>query len=218
MFDARTTLSLIGGQSVVIVAAALVAFFIKTPNFGFGSDISFDWLSIRNGTLFAMPLGLFAAALDLVEDRFPALQDVTKATQRSVLALLGGTWKPRIAIVTALALGLVAGVGEEMLFRGILQYELGTRIGDLQAVGLSSVIFGALHAVTPLYAGLATVASVYFGFLYLMTGNLAVPIICHAVYDIGALMFAHWTVSKLTDSERKAIAAWDGPNNSSVMW
>ena len=217
LFDARTTSALIGGQSLLIVAAVVTAFFVGTPNWGFGPGISFDVQSIRTGSLLALPLGAFAAALDLIEDRFPALQDVTTATQRSVLALLGGTWKPQIAVITALALGMAAGFGEEMLFRGILQYELGSRFGQVVAVGLSSIIFGALHAVTPLYAALATIASVYFGGVYLVTGNLAVAIACHAVYDIGALLFAHWTVSRLTDKERKALTMWEGPNRSPVM-
>ena len=217
LFDARTTFALIGGQSLLIAGAAVAAFFVGTPNWGFGPGISFDFQSIRTGSLLALPLGAFAAGLDLIEDRFPALKDVTTATQRSVLALLGGTWKPQIALITALALGMAAGFGEEMLFRGILQYELGSRFGQVIAVGLSSIIFGALHAVTPMYAALATIASIYFGGVYLMTGNLAVAIACHAVYDIWALLFAHWTVSQLTDKERKALAMWEGPKGSPIM-
>ena len=119
--------------------------------------------------------------------------------------------------MTAVALGIAAGLGEEMLFRGIFQYELAARLGNLLAVGLSSMVFGALHAVTPLYAGLATMASIYFGAMYLTTGNLAVPIVCHAVYDIGALLFAHWTVSRLTAKERDEIAAWDGPDETPAI-
>jgi membrane protease YdiL (CAAX protease family) len=210
-FDFRTTVSLVGGQSVLIALAALIAYFTATPNFGFGPGISFDVEAVKNGALLALPLGVFAALLDTVEERFPALKDVTMATQRSVLALMGGTFKPGFAVTTAIALGLAAGFGEEMLFRGILQYQLGQQTSTGLAVGLSSLIFGALHAVTPLYAALATLASVYFGALYLMTDNLAVPIACHAIYDVGALLFAHWTVTKMTDDERREIATWDGP-------
>lgn len=212
-FDGKTTIALVGGQSLLIAGSVAVAALIRTPNFGFGPGISFSLAAVSNGILLTAPLGILAAALDLIEDKFPALQDVTKATQRSVLALLGGKFKPLIAFVTSLSLGLVAGFGEELLFRGVLQYELSSRIGQGLAVGLSSIIFGALHAVTPLYAVLASLASVYFGATYLYFGNLAVPIVAHAFYDLAALLFAHWTVSRMTAEEQELLSEWKGPGD-----
>lgn len=212
-FDAATTVALVGGQSLLIVGSIAVAALIGTPNFGLGPGFQLTWSALSTGVLLTLPLGVLAAALDLVEDRFPALQDVTKATQRSVLALLGGEFKPAIALITSLALGCVAGLGEEMLFRGVIQYELSTRLGQFAAVGLSSIVFGALHAVTPLYAILAALASVYFGAIYIWSGNLAVPIMCHAFYDLVALLFAHWTVCRLNDEEQTLLSQWKGPGD-----
>lgn len=212
-FDGKTTVALVGGQSLLIVASIAVAALVGTPSFGLGPGFQLNWSAVSTGVLLTLPLGLLAGALDLVEDKFPALQDVTKATQRSVLALLGGEFKPVIALVVSLALGCVAGLGEEMLFRGVIQYELASRIGTGVAVGLSSVVFGALHAVTPLYAILATLASVYFGAIYIWSSNLAVPIITHAFYDLVALLFAHWTVSRLSEDEQDALSQWKGPGD-----
>lgn len=210
-FDGKTTAALVGGQSLLIVASIAIGYLVGTPKLGFGPGFELTWQAVGVGVLYTLPLGLFAAALDVVEDRFPALQDVTRATQRSVLALLGGKFKPGIAFITSLALGCVAGVGEEMLFRGVLQYELTSRLGQGIAIVLSSIIFGALHAVTPLYAILAGLASVYFGAIYIWSSNLAVPITAHAVYDLLALLFAHWTVSRLNDDEQKELSQWQGP-------
>lgn len=212
LFDGRTTISLIAGQSVLIIAALVAALLLKTPNVGFGPNISFSKSALVQGTQCAIPLFIFAYALDMIEDSVPALQDVTKATQRSVLALLGGTLKPLLATVASLALGIVAGFGEELLFRGVLQYELSLRFGSLVGLSVSSIVFGLLHAVTPLYAVLATLASVFFGSLYAWTGNLAIPIMTHAVYDVGALLWAHWTVTQMTPEERDEIASWKGPS------
>ena len=125
------------------------------------------------------------------------------------MALLGVTFKPFLGLLVSIALGLAAGVGEEMLFRGVLQYELAARIGQGVALGVTAVIFGFLHAITPTYALLATLASLYFGYLYQTTGNLAVPITTHALYDVGALMYAHWTVSRLTKEEQEVIINWE---------
>lgn len=220
-FDARTTVSLIGGQSLLIVFALVISKVLHIPNFGFGPLSSMSSLqeSLVMGGLWALPLGLVAALLDLVEDRFPALQDVTLATQRSVLSLLGGTFKPVLGLIVALCLGLVAGIGEELLFRGILQQAvLVERVGlpSNVAIGLASIIFGLLHAVTPLYAGLATLASIYFGVLFVNYDvNILVPMACHALYDVGAVYFAHWTVSRMSDKECAELSKWEGPRSSS---
>eukprot|EP00536_Pseudo-nitzschia_multiseries_P013413 jgi/Psemu1/211598/e_gw1.572.52.1 len=209
LFDLKTTAFLVGGQSLLIVVAAVVAKIVGTPNLGLGPGIDFGLDAIGRGILWSLPLGVLAIVLDFVEDKFVALQEVTKATQSSVLSLLGGTFKPFLGALISLALGLAAGLGEEMLFRGVLQFEIASRTtSEIVAVVLSSIIFGALHAVTPLYAILAALASVYFGWLYIATGNLAIPIATHAFYDWAALLYAHWTVANMSDSEQKSLLEW----------
>jgi len=209
LFDLKTTIALVGVQSLLIGAAAIAAKIFGTPNLGLGPGIDFGMEAIGKGILWSLPLGVLAIVLDFAEERFQALQDVTKATQSSVLSLLGGTFKPVLGLLTALALGVAAGLGEEMLFRGVLQFELASRTtSEILAVGLSSIIFGALHAVTPLYAILAALASVYFGWLYLVTGNLAIPIATHAFYDWAALFYAHWTVANMSESEQQSLLLW----------
>jgi len=215
-FDAKTTLALVAGQSALIVVAALFATILSTANYGLGSGFAITSQAVQSGAIATIPLFVLAYVLDFVEKGVPALQDVTKATQRSVLALLGRKRKPIIALGTALALGAAAGIGEEMLFRGVLQEALATRFGDSLAVISSSIIFGLLHAVTPLYAALASLASFFFGFLYLQSSNLAVPIICHGLYDVGALLWAHWTVTDLSFEEQTDIIEWAGPKEGST--
>ena len=73
------------------------------------------------------------------------------------------------------------------------------------ALAISGTVFGLLHAVTPVYALLAGAASVFFGYLFNTTDNLAIPIICHAVYDVGALFWAHWGVTALSSKEQDKI-------------
>ena len=194
-FDVQSTLSLIGAQSVLVIVAIVAANFLNVPNNGLGDGFQIDSESIKSGVLATLPLFILAFVLDFVEKKVPALQDVTKATQRSVLLVLGGVRKPSIAIGVSMALGAAAGLGEEMLFRGVLQSELSEKFGDVAALTSASIIFGALHAVTPLYAFLASLASLYFGELYLQYHNLVVPIVCHGLYDVGALFAAHIQVN-----------------------
>ncbi len=80
------------------------------------------------------------------------------------------------------AIALLAGIGEETLFRGLLLPLFG---GDSFWLGLliSSVLFGLAHSVTMTYVVLATVAGLYFGLQLHYSGNLLAPIITHALYD-----------------------------------
>merc|ERR1712071_12979 len=200
------TLTLVGAQSLLIVASVIAAVILKTPNYGLGSNFALTTSAFEMGALATLPLFGLAVFLDLFEDKFEALQEVSKSTQRSVLALLGTKRKPLLAIVTSLALGMGAGLGEEMLFRGILQSEIALRFGFPLAITSTSIVFGALHAVTPLYAFLAAVASVFFGFLFQYSDfNLAVPIIAHGLYDVGALLWAHYTVTAMSFNEQMKI-------------
>jgi len=100
-----------------------------------------------------------------------------------------GHWKLwQLALVAALA-----GIGEELLFRGLIQLGLSTFLNVWLAVLLTSLLFGLAHAVTPTYCFLAFVISLYFGFLFVQTGNLFVPIAIHALYDFFVFLFIRFT-------------------------
>jgi uncharacterized protein len=76
-------------------------------------------------------------------------------------------------------ISVLAGISEELLFRGALQ--------PLVGIVAASVIFGALHAVTFGYFLLASAMGFYLGWLFQFSGNLLVPMAVHALYDIFAL-------------------------------
>ncbi len=107
------------------------------------------------------------------------------------------------ASVLELALiSLIAGIGEELLFRGLVQDGLATwlggTVGICVGVAASSLVFGLAHALTTTYAVLATLVGVYLGILFLLTGNLLAPIAAHAVYDFLALIYLVSTTSRPT--------------------
>lgn len=105
-------------------------------------------------------------------------------------------------LVDMAVISLLAGVGEEMLFRGLLQPTLADWIiGPLHewdstgqvaawlAAVVVAVLFGLLHAVNLSYAVLAGLIGLYLGGLLILTGNLAPAIIAHASYDFLALIY-----------------------------
>jgi membrane protease YdiL (CAAX protease family) len=75
---------------------------------------------------------------------------------------------------------LVAGIGEELLFRGVLQPKLN--------LVWSNVLFGLVHSITPAYAVTAGLIGVYLGKLLDFSGNLLAPIVAHAFYDFLAFV------------------------------
>ena len=85
-------------------------------------------------------------------------------------------------------LALVAGVGEELLFRGFLQGLLRGTFGVAAALAIASVLFGLAHMVTATYAVVAALMGAYLGWLWLETDNILVPIAVHALYDFIGLM------------------------------
>lgn len=89
--------------------------------------------------------------------------------------------------IQILGLSAAAGIGEELLFRGALQPELG--------LVLASVLFGLVHiGAADMVAFGVWVAAVgaLLGWLASATGGLLAPMTAHAVYDALALAYIVW--------------------------
>lgn len=86
-------------------------------------------------------------------------------------------------------LAALAGLGEELLFRGVLQpwmHGVSPLVGFLGA----NLLFGLVHAVTPVYALLATAIGMYLSWLTYGFGepNLLPAMVAHGVYDFVAFL------------------------------
>jgi uncharacterized protein len=86
-----------------------------------------------------------------------------------------------------IAVSLLAGFGEELLFRGVVQAGLEQYLSGVAALVIASLFFGLVHAITPAYFVLATIMGLYLGLLYQLTGNLLIPCLVHALYDWAAI-------------------------------
>ncbi|MBI4944312.1 MAG: CPBP family intramembrane metalloprotease [Actinobacteria bacterium] len=89
---------------------------------------------------------------------------------------------------TAFAVGVVSGVGEEILFRGILFRRLSLVVGTYGALAGSAVLFGAAHLANPgatVWGALAIAveAGLMLGLAYVVTGRLWLPIGLHAAWN-----------------------------------
>jgi membrane protease YdiL (CAAX protease family) len=79
-----------------------------------------------------------------------------------------------------LLVAAVAGVGEELLFRGVLH--------PLAGPVWSNVLFGLAHFITPTYAILAGLLGHFLGWLLDYSENILAPIIAHGLYDFLAFL------------------------------
>jgi uncharacterized protein len=81
-------------------------------------------------------------------------------------------------------LGLLPGMSEELLFRGVMLPALGL---NLTAVIISSLLFGVLHlsgAGQWPYVVWATIVGFALGYIALITGNLVIPIVAHIITNL----------------------------------
>ena len=88
-----------------------------------------------------------------------------------------------VGILVGLGSGIVAGIGEELLFRGILLRLLEAWLGSWWALALTSALFGAWHlleGVSPVVAVLIALdGGALFGACYLVTRRLWLAIGLH---------------------------------------
>jgi membrane protease YdiL (CAAX protease family) len=120
------------------------------------------------------------------------------------------------SLTDLVGISCLAGLGEEMLFRGLIQDLVAGPLGAWGALALASVLFGLLHAISLTYAVVATLMGAYLGGLYLLTGNLLVPVIAHALYDLVVLVWLLYGPGaaeffEAAEQEAREGEAGDGP-------
>ncbi|MEY3174798.1 MAG: hypothetical protein RLZZ436_2712 [Planctomycetota bacterium] len=133
-----------------------------------------------------MLLGLLASVPMLLMLAVCLLSRSTEMTRiRQFLRDSIGVYLAQSSWLDLLLLAVLAGVCEEIFFRGFL-YSWISNWNPILAVLLSNLLFAAAHAVTPLYALLAGFLGLYLTSLISIdaTPNLLIPIIAHALYDL----------------------------------
>jgi len=93
-------------------------------------------------------------------------------------------------------LGLLPGLSEELLFRGVMLPALGL---NAMAIVLSSFLFGVLHLSGwqqwP-YVVWATIVGAMLGFSALLAGNLVVPVVAHVVTNLASGCLWKWSQAR----------------------
>jgi len=146
-------------------------------------NIYFSETAVAYGLIGTIPLFLMFLALEKIQG-----ESVVKIRE-----LLLNTLGPGLHLyhwTDLFMLAAIAGISEELLFRGVIQPWIEASWGITAALIGSNIIFGLVHAVTPLYAVLATLVGIYLGLSLDYGGerNLLIPIIIHGFYDFLAFV------------------------------
>ncbi len=167
-------------EGSLIIVAMLLGWIADINPFAY---LAFSEQALLYGLLGTLPLFVFFLVLQTV--RLQAFQRITRILLETLGPLL-----QKCNWADLMVLAAIAGVAEEVLFRGVLQPWMEASWGMNAGLVFSSILFGMVHAVTPLYAILATLVSVYLGLSMDYGGerNLLTPIIIHALYDFLAFL------------------------------
>lgn len=107
------------------------------------------------------------------------------------------TWAMRL--LTLVSAAVLAPVGEECLFRGIVQ----TAIKKIMAprkrslyhrwvgIAAAATFFGMMHVNTPQFIPALIIFGLILGYLYERTGSLWVPISVHMLFNVKSLVWYH---------------------------
>lgn len=151
----------------------------ETPAFG---QLRLDWLGAVWGISACFPLlaGLWFAT----RAQRPILGRLTRDLDGRVRPLFVQCDLVSLALMSA-----AAGIGEEALFRGVMQTGMAGSTGPWIAIGVTSLAFGLLHYISLTYAVYAALIGAYLGLLLVAFDNLLVPIFTHATYDFVGLIY-----------------------------
>jgi membrane protease YdiL (CAAX protease family) len=161
-------------QGLLILIAWLASSLVRHP---------FPWGAPLRDTTIGLAAALLLGAVNylLLEHAPPNwLADGVRGVYRELLVPLFG----RINGLSVIVIGAAAGLGEEWLFRGVVQPALGL-------VG-ASLVFGLAHfggrQMVP-FAVWACGMGLALGGLAIVTGGLIAPIVAHGTYDMLALEY-----------------------------
>ncbi len=103
---------------------------------------------------------------------------------------------PFEALLKLCLLCVLPGICEEFLFRGFCQGSLSVRWGKAVGLFIASVVFSMLHG-NPWYFHLYVLLGLFFGAVYMFTGTLVVPILCHVLNNVWSIVCHNYSARPL---------------------
>ena len=157
--------------------AWLLAWCLGVPLF---ADFQWEAKSAWIGLVSVFPMLAFLGWI--LRSEHPLFAEIRDCCDSLVRQCFGKESWFSIALLSA-----IAGVGEEVLFRAVLQGGLSVHTAPAVGVLAASFLFASCHALTKGYFAAAFCIGIYLSVVWQTAGNLLAPIIAHGVYDFLAL-------------------------------
>jgi hypothetical protein len=120
-------------------------------------------------------------------ERFPAVNSLKQLVIHHIRQLFAQS-----KISDLILISLFAGIGEEALFRGVIQQKFG--------LVTASIVFGLAHCISPAYVIVTVIMGLYIGLIYQASQSLLVPVQLHFIYDLAALLYLRYAIAPLSES------------------
>ena len=146
--------------------------------------------------LIGIASALPALATVLTVRRLPwkPIQEFNQLVEQKLIPMFG-----ELGIGQLAAISIAAGVGEELLFRGLIQREVAFGSTPVVGVLIASFVFGLVHAMSLFYFITAFMIGLYFGWIFHYTESLWVPVMGHAAYDFLMLIWLRFRGGEIAD-------------------
>jgi len=144
--------------------------------------------STTRGLLATLPM--LAIFWVLVNSSWPLLRELREQVQWLITEMFPAASVGQFAMVAVLA-----GVSEELLFRGVIQTKLGLWTTPLAGLVITSILFGLAHALSKAYFIFAVIVGLFLGWLAWHYNDLVAPMVAHSVYDFLALVYLSRTAA-----------------------
>ena len=168
-------------EGALLVLALVLAWYFNINFLPVTQDALGDMIIGSFGAI--PPFALFIFTLSRKADNFPLLGSLKKIVVTDIKGMFLNA-----GIMDLVLISLLAGIAEEILFRGVVQARFG--------IATASILFGLVHCVSPAYIIITTIMGFYIGTLFLFSGSLLVPVQLHFIYDLAALAYLKYYISR----------------------
>jgi membrane protease YdiL (CAAX protease family) len=173
--------------------------------FGLNNPLQFSWLMLAVTMLFfLLPLIQFTyeinQSIPLPEWMLQMEEDATNTLE--TIIRMDDAWD---LIINLLLIAILPALGEEFLFRGVIQ-QLSVRIFNhrIAAVWFTAFIFSAIHfqfeGFIPRF-----ILGLYLGYLFYWTNNLWVPIIAHFFNNGIMVLLSYFNPEMINDIDETPV-------------
>jgi membrane protease YdiL (CAAX protease family) len=168
-------------EGIALLLAVFLAWYFEISLMPLSEDYLRDIVIGTAGAL--LPFAFFLFLMSEGAGKIALLGSLRKIVTPGIKEIFSNT-----KLIDLIVISLIAGISEEILFRGVLQVKFG--------IVAASIVFGLVHCISTAYVIVAAAMGFYIGAFYYFSNSLLVPVQIHFIYDLGALIYLRYFVAK----------------------